>query len=346
MSCAAATFVECRRVVARVEGIPLSIWDGYTGNMEAELIRWLRAHVPADPRAPLGLSDDAALIKIPGARDLVVTTDTATDGVDFRVGEHAPERIGRQALGINLSDLAAMAARPLAAVVSLVLPRSSSASGGPLDLAIALYGGILPLAAEFDVAIAGGDTNTYDGPLVISVTAFGQVAEWGPLTRSGGRVGDWLLVTGSLGGSILGHMLDFTPRVREAQVLAERYALRAGIDISDGLALDASRLAAASGCGAVLYPHQVPISPAAHELSAREMAESRESAALRHALSDGQDFELLIAASREVAQSILGEQPLDCRITHVGELVAERGLWQQNSDGTRRPLEPIGWLHQ
>jgi thiamine-monophosphate kinase len=313
--------------------------------MEREFIEWLRRNVPTHPRAKLGLSDDAAIISLAGRSNIVVTTDLTTDGVDFRLGVDDPRRIGRQALGANLSDLAAMAARPLAAVISLALPRSGSGDQSPLRLAIELYEGLLPLAAKFDLAIAGGDTNTFDGPLVISVAALGEVTERGPLLRSGGKAGDWLLVTGKLGGSILGHMFDFMPRVREALFLYERYDLHAGIDISDGLALDSSRLAEACGYGAVVYTHEVPISPAAFELSEQEAAADREAAALRHALSDGQDFELLFAAAPDTAQAILRDKPLDCAITHVGELVAEPNLWQQNAAGHREPLEPIGWVH-
>ncbi len=213
-------------------------------------------------------------------------------------------------------------------------------------MAIELYEGLLPLAREFDVAIAGGDTNTYDGPLVLSVTALGQPSPRGPLTRSGGRPGDWLLVTGSLGGSILGHMFDFTPRTREATALHEQYQLNAGIDISDGLALDASRLADASGCGAVIFVNRVPISAAARELARREAAANFDAAALEHALGDGQDFELLLAVDPKSAQKILSDQPLECRVTHVGQLVAEQGLWQQSPNGHREPLEPTGWRHQ
>src|SRR5207249_1921946 len=110
--------------------------------------------------------------------------------------------------------------------------------------------------------------------------------------RCGGQPGDWLLVTGSLGGSILGHMFDFTPRLQEAAVLHERYQLAAAIDISDGLALDAARLAAASGCGAVVFINRVPVSAAAVELANRESATNCNAAALQHALGDGQDFEL------------------------------------------------------
>jgi thiamine-monophosphate kinase len=314
--------------------------------MELELLDWLRDHVPTHPRARLGLLDDAAIVSLVGHPGVIVTTDMVTDGVDFQLAADDPRRVGRQALGVNLSDIAAMAARPLASVVSLGLPRTAVGDGDTLQLAIALYEGLLPLAEQFDVAIAGGDTNTYDGPLVINATVLGVPTGRGPLTRSGGRAGDWLVVTGTLGGSILGHLFDFTPRVREAIALHERYELHAGIDISDGLALDLSRLAAASGCGAVIHTDKVPVSDDARRLAEREKAADIEAAALRHALSDGQDFELLLAVAPETAQAILHERPLDCPITHVGQLVAEPGLWQQDSRGARTKLEPIGWVHR
>jgi thiamine-monophosphate kinase len=313
--------------------------------MELEFLHWLREHVPTHPRARLGLSDDAAILSLGSRSDVVVTTDLLTDGVDFELGHHDPRRVGRQALGVNLSDLAAMAVKPLAAVISLALPRKQNGHDQPLGLAIELYEGLLPLAAEFDVAIAGGDTNTFDGPLVLSVTALGQLTERGPLLRSGGRPGDWLLVTGALGGSILGHMLDFTPRVCEALLLHDRYELHAGIDISDGLALDMSRLAEANKCGAVFYAHRVPISEDARRLTQREGATDPDAAALRHALGDGQDFELLIAAPPATAKRILEDQPLGCSISHVGELVSEKGLWQEDANGTRTRIEPFGWVH-
>jgi thiamine-monophosphate kinase len=314
--------------------------------MELEFIHWLREHVPNRPCAELGLSDDAAVVSLAGRSEVVVTTDLLTDAVDFQLGIHEPQRIGRQALAANLSDLAAMAAKPLAAFISIALPRNGGANLSALELAKQLYEGLLPLAAEYEVAIAGGDTNTYDGPLVLSVTAMGLLTGRGPLTRSAGKPGDWLFVTGTLGGSILGHMLDFTPRVREAVLLHGNYELHAGIDISDGLALDASRLAQASGCGALLSLDRVPISRDAVRLSEQEYATDISAAALHHALSDGQDFELLLAAPPAAAQSILRDKPTDCTITHVGELVAESGLWQMGNDGKRQPLEATGWRHR
>lgn len=314
--------------------------------MELEFIRWLREHVPDDPRAKLGLRDDAALLSLPPDANLVVTTDLLTDGVDFQAATDDPRRIGRQALAANLSDLAAMAAQPQAAFISLALPRAGAAGLSTLELAIRLYEGLLPLAREFNVAIAGGDTNTFDGPLVISVTATGTPTSRGPLSRSGGQIGDWLLVTGELGGSLLGHMFDFTPRVREALVLHERYELHAGIDISDGLAIDASRLAAESRCGAVIDLGSVPISTAAKNLAARENAADIAAAALQHALGDGQDFELLLAANPAVANKILDDHPLPCRLTHIGELSVEPGLWQKSQDANHRPLPITGWQHK
>jgi thiamine-monophosphate kinase len=313
--------------------------------MELEFIRWLREHVPTSADAKLGLSDDAAVLSLSGHNEVVVTTDLLTDAVDFELGKHTPQRIGRQALAANLSDLAAMAAKPLAAFVSLALPRAGGANLSALNLAIQLYEGLLPLAAEFGVNIAGGDTNTYDGPLALSVTALGTTTGNGPLTRSNGCVGDWLLVSGTLGGSILGHMLDFTPRVAEALALHGRYKLDAGIDISDGLALDASRLATASHCGALVFTDQIPVSRDAIRLAEQERAENVPTTALQHALGDGQDFELLLAVKPDIAQMILSDKPVACGITHVGELIDPPGLWQKTNSTDITPLEVTGWQH-
>jgi thiamine-monophosphate kinase len=283
------------------------------------------------------VGDDAAVLQWPGDASGVVTTDLLADGTHFELAKHLPERVGRKALAVNLSDLAAMAARPRAVVVSLLLPRGEAAV-----LARRVLEGMLPLAREHEVAIAGGDTNVWDGRLVISVTALGQLTEKGPLLRSGARPGDALLLTGALGGSRLGHHLDFDPRIREALLLHQRYTLHAGMDISDGLCLDASRLAAASGCGIELELNCVRIAPAAHEL-ARQMKDGR--SALEHALTDGEDFELLMAAPRDEAQRILDDQPLNVPISEVGRVIDSPGLWGLYEDGRREPLEPRGFAH-
>jgi thiamine-monophosphate kinase len=129
-------------------------------------------------------------------------------------------------------------------------------------------------------------------------------------------------------------------------LLHERYELHAAIDISDGLALDASRLAAESGCGAVVFTDRVPVSADAGRLAEQERAVDRGAAALQHALGDGQDFELLVAAAPETARAILRDRPLKCGVTHVGELVADRGLWRQEQGGERKVMDAVGWVHR
>jgi len=319
--------------------------------LESDLISWLEQHLPPSPRLAVGLGDDAAVLAAcQQSEQLVVTTDMLTDEVDFLIDEVEPEQIGHKALGVNLSDLAAMAARPLAVFVSLALPRQGVGSRGiglpgvtrlsPLDLAIGLYRGMLPLAEQLESTIAGGDTNSWEGPLAISITAIGATTAAGPLTRSRGKVGDQLLVTGQLGGSILGRHLLVEPRVREAILLHEQYELHAAIDISDGLALDTSRLAKASGLGAVLDLAALPLSAAAHQLSAVDGH-----SALEHALGDGEDFELVLAVSGEEAERLLRDQPLGVAITKIGELTQQLGLWQLDVDGIPTPLEPLGYQH-
>jgi thiamine-monophosphate kinase len=305
--------------------------------MEHEFLEWLRPRLPPHPNLRLGVGDDAAIVTLARDAGCVVSVDLLSDGVDFRLAEVDPRRVGRKALAVNLSDLAAMAARPLAAVVALNLPRT-----GALQLAQTLYEGLLPLAAEYDLAIAGGDTNVWDGPLVVCVTVLGEARPERALRRSGGQPGDCVLVTGPCGGSILGRQFDFTPRVREALLLAERYEVHAAIDISDGLALDLSRLAAASGCGAVLRTSDVPIAAAAHEL-ARQQPEL--GTPLDHALGDGEDFELLLALSPTEARRLLADQPLSGQLQAIGELTLELGLWEQRPDGTHSPLQPRGFVH-
>ena len=269
--------------------------------MESEFIRWLRRRLPPHPSLPLGISDDAAVLRWGQGAECVLTVDLLTDGVDFQLEKVAARRVGRKALAVNLSDLAAMAARPLGALVALALPRQ-----GGIGLAQELYEGLIPLAEQYQVAIAGGDTNCWDGPLVVSITLVGEVNPRGTLTRSGAQVGDQIVVTGQFGGSILGHHFDFEPRVNESLELQSRYPLHAGIDVSDGLSLDLSRLAEASGCGAVLDLSRIPLAPAAFEL-ARRLNDG--STARDHALGNGEDFELILAVPPDAAGQSTRERP-------------------------------------
>ncbi len=306
--------------------------------MESEYVAWLRRQIPPHPQLRLGPGDDAAILRLATGADCVVTVDLLTDGVDFDLRSAEPQRIGRKALAVSLSDLAAMAARPVGAVVAVALPRL-----GGRQLGVELLQGLLPLAERYNVAIAGGDTNSWDGPLVVSVTAIGETTFGGSLLRSGAKPDDRILVTGSFGGSILGKHFDFEPRVDEALILADRYQVRVAIDVSDGLSLDLARMAAESGCGAVIELDRVPVSDAAKEMD-RRSADGR--TALDHALADGEDFELILAAAPDVAARLVAEQPLDgVPLTDIGYFTLELGLWQIGADGRRIPLPPKGFEH-
>ncbi len=296
----------------------------------------------------VGPGDDTAILRLADGANLVATTDMLMDGVDFELSRHEPERIGRKSLAVNFSDLAAMAARPAAALVSVALPRQ-----GGEALAKTLYEGMLPLAAEFDCPIAGGDTNSWDGPLVISVTALGEVPPERRWLRSGARPGDAIVVTGEFGGSIRGRQFDFVPRVKEALWLAENVAVHAAMDVSDGLSLDLARVCEASGCGAVVELDRVPVSNAAYELAAQgtgdrgqETGNKGQGTGLEHALGDGEDFELILAVPADVAAELVARQPLGVRLTRIGQFIEQPGLFSSGKDGRREPLAPRGYEHR
>jgi thiamine-monophosphate kinase len=299
---------------------------------EFAYIDWLRRRTPVDPRVLIGPGDDCAAVRFTPDAPVLITTDMLLDGSCFLLAEAGPRRVGRKAMAVNLSDVAAMAGRPVAAVVSVGLPRA-----GGRALAEDLYLGLREVADAFGTALVGGDTNSWDGPLTVSVTLFGEATGRGPVRRDGAKVGDWLFVTGPLGGSIRGKHLDFTPRVREAQRLHELVDLHAMIDVSDGLAADLHHVLTASGCGAVLRAEAIPITD-----DARSMGDGR--SPLEHALSDGEDFELAFAVSPAAGRRLLEEQPVPgVALAHVGECVAD-GYWLEEA-GARRPLEPRGYVH-
>lgn len=313
------------------------------GRGEFAFIDWLRRQTPAAERVRIGPGDDAASVAWSKDSDCLVTTDMLLEGSCFLlegssiqvagIAAADPFRIGRKSMSVNLSDIAAMAGQPVAAVVSVGLPRQ-----GGRALAEQLYLGIRQRADEFDTAIVGGDTNSWNGPLVINITLFGEPGPAGVIRRNGARAGDSLLVTGPLGGSILGKHLDFTPRIREAQQLAVLGPLNAMMDISDGLAADLAKLCAESCCGAVLYAEQIPISDSARSLNDGKLP-------LLHALGDGEDFELLIATSPHVAQRLIADQPISgITLSLIGECVSEQGLWLEQS-GKRQPLAALGYVH-
>jgi thiamine-monophosphate kinase len=300
---------------------------------EFAYIDWLRRRTPRATGVLVGPGDDCAVLRQP-TRPLLVTTDMLLEGSCFRLAEAGPRRVGRKAIAVNLSDIAAMAGVPTAAVVSVGLPRAEGR-----ELAEQLYLGMREVADAFNLPLVGGDTNSWDGPLSISVTVLGEATERGPVLRSGAKVGDWVMVTGPFGGSILGHHLDFMPRVREALSLHQVADLHAMIDVSDGLAKDLHHICEESRCGAVLYAEAIPITDAARDLAARDGRSP-----LDHTLADGEDFELVFTTSRVDGERLLKEQPVPgITVARIGEIVAE-GYWLQRA-GSKEPLEPRGYEH-
>ena len=308
--------------------------------MESDFIDWLLPRIPADPRLEVPPGDDAAVLRPPARRRTAVAVDMLMEGVDFVLGPGCtPEAVGHKALAVNLSDLAAMAARPEAAVVAVSLPRR----GGDA-IARGLHAGIAALAARHDVALAGGDTNAWDGPLVVSVTVIGSVPPGAAWRRDGARPGDLIGVTGRCGGSLLGRHLAVEPRCREAAWIAEHFAVHAAIDVSDGLSLDLARMMRASGARAILDPAAVPIHPDAIRMAALP-GDGR--GPLDHALGDGEDFELLLALPADEARRLAAEAAggMGTPFTVIGEVVEGAGLATLAADGSLAPLTPRGYEH-
>lgn len=300
---------------------------------EFDHISWIRQHTPSFPGVLIGPGDDCAMLASPVHKPWLVTTDMLLEGSHFLLTETPPRAIGRKALAVNLSDIAAMGGIPVAAVVSVGLPRQNTQA-----IAEELYLGLREMADRFTTAIAGGDTNTWNGGLVIAVTLFGNPGPQGAIRRQGARPGDWLFVTGPLGGSILGKHVDFTPRIREALALQEHAIVHAMIDISDGLSADVFHLVEESQCGAVLFAEQIPISDAARRMAGAQSP-------LEHALSDGEDFELAFAVAPADGERLLQTQPLaGITLAHVGVFVEEPALFLQERGQLRR-IEPRGYTH-
>ncbi|CAN5504978.1 thiamine-phosphate kinase [soil metagenome] len=288
---------------------------------EFDYIGWIRQQTRNHPRVVLGPGDDCAVVKTDAALQLI-TTDMLMDGVDFIVGVADPVLIGRKAMAVNLSDIAAMAGKPTSAVVSVALPQGP----GTRELAEKLFQGMSTIANEFDCPIIGGDTNSWNGPLVISVTVTGEPTGKGPVTRSGAKPGDWLFVTGPCGGSIRGHHFTFTPRIREAQQLHSLVRLNAMIDISDGLAADLNHICEESRCGAAFDAAAIPVN---------------DGVTLANALGDGEDFELIFAVSPADGDRLTKHSPVP--VWKIGECV-DNGLWIIEN-GMKRELKPTGWSH-
>lgn len=301
--------------------------------MEQSFLAWLKGRTAQLPAVTVGIGDDAAVVDLAAGQQLVTTTDTIIDQVDFLSGEHSLADIGYKALAINLSDIAAMGGTATAALVSLSLPNDR-----PTQTAAGVYEGILEAATQYGVAVAGGDLSVYHGPLSITITLLGTVPTGEAWLRSGACEGDALLLSGSVGGSLLGRHLRPRPRLDLAAELRSLANVHAAIDISDGFSLDLDRLCAASGVGAEIDTALLPIHA---DAGARAQTSGR--TPLEHALGDGEDFELILAMAAEDWARVKAQRP-DLGLVQVGNFIGRTGLWRRGERGLQRMLAS-GFIH-
>ena len=306
---------------------------------EFELIRRLTRSVPANKTVVVGPGDDCAVLDA-GLPDrlLLFKTDAVVEGIHFKPGT-APERVGHKALARCLSDVAAMAGSPSAALVTLALPPN-------FDPAVieSLYKGLNTLARRYDVAIVGGETTTNPERMLILVAVLGWVARGKSVLRSGAEVGDALFVTGELGGSSAGKHLDFEPRLVEANWLAQQFSIHAMIDISDGLAGDLQHILKQSRVGAELLSPSIPIS---REARRRAKAESSAKPPLLAALTDGEDFELLFTVASRDAVRLLDawkKKFPELAVTCIGKITDSQTITVRDKQGLH-PLTAHGYEH-
>lgn len=300
---------------------------------EWEHIDWIRQQVGDSAAVPLGIGDDAALITF-GAAGVIATVDMLLEGIHFDRSIATPRQIGNKGMNVNLSDMAAMAGQPVAALVAIGLPSDIGAG-----YAEEVFLGLKEAADAFHVALAGGDTNRAPDKLVLCVTLLGTPTGQGPVRRSGAQPGDALCVTGPLGYSLDGKHLSFTPRVHVAQWMHAHHGLHAMMDLSDGLGSDIFALCGASGAGAELWAEKIPIRPPT-------ISDGR--SPLDHALNDGEDFELLFTLAGEEAAGLVRQQPLAASgviICQVGVVTREPGVRLVEA-GAIRELRRGGFAHR
>jgi len=304
---------------------------------EWKLIEWIRKRTQLNPAmVPIGPGDDMALVSLGGDSQCLVTVDVLLEGTHFDLAKATPRQVGYKAMAVSLSDVAAMAAKPLCAVAWVGLPDNR-------DLAFAekICLGMSDAAERFACPIVGGDITSWKGGLTVGTTLIARPAGVKPIRRNGAKPGDLLFVTGELGGSVLGRHLTFSPRVGEARQLAAIATLHAMIDLSDGLSTDLGHICRESGAGAEIQADVIPISADAARLGKTDGRTPFE-----HALNDGEDFELLLAVEPVDAQDLLKQNPLgDVRLTCIGKIVEGRGVTLIGADGSKSPLPPGGYEH-
>jgi thiamine-monophosphate kinase len=306
---------------------------------EFELIHHLTRGLPGNPSVVTGTGDDCAVLDLGIPERLALfKTDAVVEGFHF-TAETPPNLVGHKALARCLSDIAAMAGTPVAALITLGLPPKFE-----VEKLEKLYEGINALASRYNVAIVGGETTTSPERLMISISLLGTVARGKAILRGGAKPGDAIFVSGELGGSLTARHLEFEPRLSEGCWLAENFTIHSMIDLSDGLAGDLRHVLKASHAGAELLSSAIPISRAAR---ASAKAESSAKPPLLAALTDGEDFELLFTVASRDAVPLLDawkKQFPKVRLSCIGKITAGEGISLRDNQGVK-PLSAHGYVH-
>jgi thiamine-monophosphate kinase len=310
---------------------------------EKSLIARIRQRAPSGGGVVTGIGDDAAVLRIPPAHEVLVTTDFSLEGIHFRRKWHPPEVIGHRALTRGLSDIAAMGGQPIAAFLSLALPRDL-----PQAWVDGFLKGLLNLARTFKVSLAGGDTAESPAGVLIDIVVVGSVPRGQAIVRSGARAHDRVYVTGTLGGSaavlrglFAGRRLrarDFPqhfhpmPRIEVGQFLRRRAIASAMIDLSDGLSTDLAHLCEESRVGAEIEREAIPL---AH------LGKPAKPVDPILALNGGEDYELLFTArpGMRVPRRIAG-----IPVTPIGRITSDPQILLITR-GKPVDLPPKGWQH-
>ena len=300
------------------------------------------------PAIAAGIGDDCAILRIPAGHEFLVTTDFTLEGIHFRRDWHSPESVGHRCLARGLSDIAAMGGNPIAAFLSLALPPKL-----PQRWVDRFFDGLLKLADEFNVTLAGGDTSQSPAGILADIVVVGSVPKGKAIRRSGAQPGDRIYVSGALGGPAATLELLYSkrheklkpsvypahffpaPQIKLGQALRKQGIASAMIDISDGLSTDLAHLCAESGVGAEIQEGWVPRA---------QIPNARKPVDLRFALHGGEDYQLLFTTppGKRVPSSIPGSR---VAISEIGVITKSKAVVLVDANHRRPRLKPQGWEH-
>ena len=327
---------------------------------ESSLIDRIQNILPSvkNQQVLVGIGDDTAVIRLSNERALLVTCDIQVEDQHFRLKNMTHYQLGRRAMAVNLSDVAAMGGKPTFALVSLGFPKSF-----PLPDFENLFKGMRDQLAEFSATIIGGNLSNTEGKMIIDITMMGEVKPEQYLTRSGARTGDRIFVTGKVGASGAGfhvlakfgneYPLEFRclvdkhlqpiPRIDIGQKIARSGFATAMIDISDGVASDLYHICKMSNVGGEIHHDKLPLPE-----NINKIASFTRKSVLHLALHSGEDYELLFTAKPNIPDSLIHSlaQKTGVPITEIGQIQPKSsGYVLVDNQGKRIPIQPKGWDH-